>query len=256
MRFYAAVPIRSQTGVIGIYCVDDKNKRDGLDKKGRESLDGLASAIVQHLELLKDQYDLKRARGMAQGLGLFVEGKYGWGDHERTAPQPVRETTSQWSPPQDPHGNQTDSLSKTFNAHITPDLPIPTLPPAMAGAKARAAKRISSSASLGPRERKLSVDDTAFESITATGTVEQFSRASSTIRQAIGLDGVMFMDRGFSSGVVNSSNLYPRYLPLKRRHPRARKEDPHLARVVPNLHRASCLDIPLEIALINELKRR
>lgn len=77
MRFYAAMPIISQSGIIGTYCVVDNKKRHGREQKELEPLNDVASAILQHLELLKKQYDFQRACGMVQDLCLFVEGKYG-----------------------------------------------------------------------------------------------------------------------------------------------------------------------------------
>ncbi|KIM95970.1 hypothetical protein OIDMADRAFT_133008, partial [Oidiodendron maius Zn] len=151
MRFYAAVPIRSQIGIIGIYCVVDKKKKPGLDQEGLESLDRVSSTIVQHLELLKKQYDLRRARGMVRGLGLFVEGKSGCSDQE-SADQPHPNEKAPTRPPsQDVPGSHGGPVPKATTA------PTPS----------------------------------------GTVTSNLFSRASSLIRQAIGLDGAMFMD-GYS----------------------------------------------------------
>lgn len=203
MKFYAAVPIRSQTGVIGIYCVVDQEMRHGLGQDGFESLTDLATAIVQHLELLKNQYDLERSRGMVQGLGLFVEGKSGWGERPQIGQPRSYQPTPKPSPPPPLSQGQEDIASRAPNAPIFPDQPTNAMLPGVSGARAVARKRTSSSASLGPRERKLSVDDAAVESLYPSGTMELFSRASTLIRQAIGLDGVMFLDGGFGRGVVD-----------------------------------------------------
>lgn len=200
MKYYAAVPIRSEKGVIGIYCVVDNKTRQGLDQKGIASLNEVASTIVQHLELLKNQHDLKRARGMVQGLGLFVEGKYGWGDKEQVGQQQPHETAAT---PSRPHASWKDA------AHHSDAVYAPLLP-AASEARAKHAKRTPSNAGLGPRERKLSVDETAFESMAPSGTMELFSRASNLIRQAIGLDGTMFIDGGFSNSVVDLFQPVPK----------------------------------------------
>jgi hypothetical protein len=205
MKFYAAVPIRSRTGVIGIYCVVDKIERLGLDQVGLESLTEVAVAIVQHLELLKNQYDLQRARGMVQGLGLFVEGKAGWSDQNSDGKSQFRGATPIRSPPDTVSEDDENPIGTAIAAHIGSERPGIAVPPAVAGAKA-AVKRTPSSASLGPRERKLSVDDAALQSLAPTGTMELFSRASNVIRQAMGLDGVLFMDGGFSGTVANLFN--------------------------------------------------
>jgi hypothetical protein len=203
LRFYAAVPIRSETGIIGIYCVVDNKKRQGLEQKGLEPLNNVASAIVQHLELLKKQYDLQRARGMVQGLGLFVEGKCGWGDQELVGQRRSNEKAPTRSPSRDAPGSNGHHVQKAASTRASPDSAKSAVTPALATARAMGAKQTSSNSSLGPRERKLSVDETAVKSLAPTGTMELFSRASNLIRQAIGLDGAMFIDGGFSSGVVD-----------------------------------------------------
>lgn len=201
MRFYAAVPIRSQIGIIGIYCVVDKKKKPGLDQEGLESLDRVSSTIVQHLELLKKQYDLRRARGMVRGLGLFVEGKSGCSDQE-SADQPHPNEKAPTRPPsQDVPGSHGGPVPKATTAPTPSGTVTSNVTSTIASVRAMSAKRTQSNTSLGPRERKLSVDETASAPI--AGTIELFSRASSLIRQAIGLDGAMFMDGGFSSDVVD-----------------------------------------------------
>jgi GAF domain-containing protein len=79
MRFYAEVPILSPTGfVIGTYCVVDNKPRNGLDDKCFAALNEIASAIMNHLALVRSQYTLQRSAEMVKGLGLFVEGKMGF----------------------------------------------------------------------------------------------------------------------------------------------------------------------------------
>ena len=201
MRFYAAVPIRSQTGIIGIYCVVDKKKKLGLDQEGLESLDRVSSSIVQHLELLKKQYDLQRAQGMVRGLGLFVEGKSGCSDQESADQPHPNEKASTRPPSQDVPGSHGGLVPKATTAPTPAGAVTSNVTSTIASVRAMSAKRTQSNTSLGPRERKLSVDETASAPI--SGTIELFSRASSLIRQAIGLDGAMFMDGGFSSDVVD-----------------------------------------------------
>lgn len=52
-RFYAGVPICTSRGInIGALCVLDDNPRDGLEPGQMEFLQGMASAVMSHLELV------------------------------------------------------------------------------------------------------------------------------------------------------------------------------------------------------------
>lgn len=57
----------------------------------------------------------------------------------------------------------------------------------------------STSDTFRPRERKLSMDETPqnIESVAASGTKALFSRASSLLRKALDLDGIVFIDASF-----------------------------------------------------------
>lgn len=75
MRFYAGVPIRSDSGhVIGTYAVIDSQPRDGLDDTSLVVLTEIASTIMRHLELLKIQTSHDDALRLLGGLKSFVEG--------------------------------------------------------------------------------------------------------------------------------------------------------------------------------------
>ncbi|KAG0648199.1 Autoinducer 2 sensor kinase phosphatase [Hyphodiscus hymeniophilus] len=207
MRFYAEVPIRSPTGhVIGTFCVVDDKPRDGLDQKGLLALNEIASAIMKHLELIQMQHNLHRAEEMVKGLGVFVEGK--------SAPMP------QWV---NDDGSGLESLSKrpTMSRTGTAET-LSTVSGSRASVQESAhskpitnghssSSKVFDEASTIPDDRKSSStsDITAYsregkmstldgtmtsESLAAAGTKQLFSRASSLIREALDLDGILFVD--------------------------------------------------------------
>ena len=219
MRFYAEVPIHSPTGhVIGTYCVVDNRTRDVLDQKGLDALNEIASAIMKHLELVQMQHSLQRASGMVKGLGLFVEGKSDdqqwWdtenGGHEndlrningrpsghRTGTVQTIPTLSEPRPDKEeptPDSLTTASSEHKFSSKPTVNTPKPT-----------SHKTFSSDGGMHPRERKLSMDATPSfqDSPSLTGTKLLFSRASTLAREAIELDGIMFVDACFRDIAVD-----------------------------------------------------
>lgn len=202
MRFYAEVPIHSPTGyVIGTYCVVDDKPRDGLDQKGLDALNEIASAIMNHLALVQMQHGLQRAGEMVRGLSRFVEGKSGseglWNGDPKTMNRPFGNRTGT---------AQTMSTLSNTQRNIQEPTPASTNANSSADNKSESRsvtsssqRRTPSDAGLQPRERKLSLDEAPgeYESIASTGTKVLFSRACGLIREAIHLDGVMFVDACF-----------------------------------------------------------
>jgi len=202
MRFYAEVPIHSPAGyVIGTYCVVDDKPRDGLDQKGLDALNEIASAIMNHLALVQMQHGLQRAGEMVRGLGRFVEGQSGseglWNDDPKAMKRPFGNRTGT---------AQTLSTLSNTQRNIQEPTPASTTSNSSADKKiesrsvaSSSQRRASSDAGLRPRERKLSLKEAPgeYETIASTGTKVLFSRACGLIREAIHLDGVMFVDACF-----------------------------------------------------------
>jgi signal transduction histidine kinase len=75
MRYYAEVPIQSPAGfTIGGFCVVDDKPRDSIDHEGLVILKDIANAIMDHMELIMAKQQRDRAECMIRGLGSFVEG--------------------------------------------------------------------------------------------------------------------------------------------------------------------------------------
>ncbi|TVY35456.1 Hybrid signal transduction histidine kinase B [Lachnellula subtilissima] len=224
MKFYAEVPIHSPSGhVIGTYCVVDNKPRDGLSKKGLGILNEISSAIMKHLELVQMQHDLQRAGRMVKGLNLFVEGKGALQDfggneannleslqarphmHQAGSAQTLTTTPDRQESAQD----STDGSAKTAllsNHNLSENAAQTT----RSASSASATDFTTQSSGLGTRERKLSSDSIATIQEISSGAMKQlFSRASYTIRKALDLDGVMFIDACVRDIAVDPATAAP-----------------------------------------------
>ncbi|KAK9794103.1 hypothetical protein SCARD494_05680 [Seiridium cardinale] len=75
-RFYAGVPIRSPRGVnIGVFCVFDDRPREGLDDSQLQFLRDMSQTVMDHWELRASATNFRKSERMVRGLGSFVEGK-------------------------------------------------------------------------------------------------------------------------------------------------------------------------------------
>lgn len=246
MKFYAEVPIHSPTGhVIGTYCVVDNKPRDGLDKKGLDALNEISSAIMKHLELIQMQHNLQRAGKMVKGLGLFVEGKgtteslFGDEGPSSTIPTPpLRATLTHRSIIQErPQAHRTgtaQTLSATSDQNASPQdgissmaMILKSLDQKLPENAAQFSESISSLSVTGhgqktpsssvsalvdrpARERKLSSDYVASNHEFSSGAIEQlFSRACGMIREALDLDGVMFIDACVRDIAIDPATAVP-----------------------------------------------
>lgn len=75
IRFYAEVPLKIDGYVIGGLCVIDDKPRAGLDIEAIDRLVEVATAIIEHFELVMMQDRLHRFQEMIQALGQFADGK-------------------------------------------------------------------------------------------------------------------------------------------------------------------------------------
>lgn len=88
-RFYAAVPIRTQRGInIGVYCVIDTEVRHDWDDRRTHLMRNISRSIMDHLDARRSAADLRRGVRMSSGIASFVEGEAtvsGW----RAGPSPA-----------------------------------------------------------------------------------------------------------------------------------------------------------------------
>ncbi|KAK7947019.1 uncharacterized protein PG986_011340 [Apiospora aurea] len=75
IRFFAGVPILSRHGhKIGTYTVSDENARHGLTMEELRFMQGVAQAVMGHLEWAADRVDRFKGERIVRGLATFIEG--------------------------------------------------------------------------------------------------------------------------------------------------------------------------------------
>ncbi|PBP15573.1 M3R8, histidine kinase-group I protein sequence [Diplocarpon rosae] len=219
MRFYAEVPIHSPTGhVIGTFCVVDNKPRHAFDRKGIDILKEIASSIMNHLDLVAMQRNLQQADRRLKSLGDFVEKKP---FPEMWSPPPQSQSTLAHLSPHHQMGtvrtiSDFSSRSRGITVAAVSDAPAPrpssadhmvsdSLPPPRAEDAAPVEQYLSpfllGQEDHGPDpfsvQRRLSMNDLAPKETAATGVRRMFSRACYRLREALELDGVMFIDASF-----------------------------------------------------------
>ncbi|TVY80825.1 Hybrid signal transduction histidine kinase B [Lachnellula suecica] len=209
MKFYAEVPMRSPGGhVIGTYCVVDNKPRDGLDKKSFDALNEIATAIMNHIELVRTQRSLHRAMGMMKGLAQFVEGKgkfSDWVEAEGSQSKLLRER-----PSMERTGTAETLSSNQLSETILSDKLVETTEPISENTTLQETPSSTvrtNTSKQASRERKMSMEDVTIsqESIASVGINQLFARACDLIREALDLDGAMIVDACFRDIAVDQS---------------------------------------------------
>lgn len=84
-RFYAGIPLRTRRGIdIGVLCILDAKPRNGLDGAEMRFLRELSDTVMGHLDANRISYEQRRTERMVRGMDSFIEGATcltGW--HER-----------------------------------------------------------------------------------------------------------------------------------------------------------------------------
>jgi hypothetical protein len=240
MRFYAEVPLKSPSGyVLGSYCVVDNKPRAGLDDGGFLTLTEIASTIMRHLDLVKLKEEHARADGLLQGLNYFVQGKNSL--HQGSLDHPTverandlrgliredwidAEVETQWQirdrkpgpvardnfsfPPEVDRGGVSSIITST-SEHDASVRTLTTRPVTPLLSESQPAKCLFESSQskkeeedVGTRLRELAVSD---------DIRENFSRASTLLRQAMDLDGVVFLDASSSKFGSHSAVNEPQH---------------------------------------------
>ncbi|KAK1621688.1 hsp90-like protein [Colletotrichum phormii] len=75
-RFYAGVPIRSQSGIhIGVFSVYGDTSREKFDDVSTQLMQDISKVILNYLDARRNRDDHRRADRMVRGVGSFIEGK-------------------------------------------------------------------------------------------------------------------------------------------------------------------------------------
>jgi signal transduction histidine kinase len=185
-RCYAGVAIRSPFGpVIGVISVLYQDPRHGMSTKDHEFLQHMSSVVMSHLDMVRSKEEHRRTSQMVIALGSFFEGK-----------------------------DRLDDDLSSKDVMASRDLENQQLPPTAPGAAiAGSANTARSEACLSnpdTQDNNSAEDPSAFENLQAqmlsTDVKSTFSRAAHIIKDAVDLDGVVFLDASVGSygGLVQS----------------------------------------------------
>ncbi|KAK4501312.1 hypothetical protein PRZ48_007120 [Zasmidium cellare] len=203
-RFYAGVPITTPRGInIGAYCVLDDKKRDGLDEASVSFMRDMAATVMTHLEMVRATAEHKVGTSMIAGLGAFIDGASGFRDWAAqnadwnldedpniSHPLGVQPMTVETSAVAQAAKQAGEQMEDERRRSLTRSSPAP---------QRSRGSTITSSPSRGPQilnprtlKGKKSAD--SFEDPVAQNMQRTFERAATLVREAMNVDGVIFLD--------------------------------------------------------------
>ncbi|KIN03519.1 hypothetical protein OIDMADRAFT_116731, partial [Oidiodendron maius Zn] len=219
VRSLSAVPLRSpKTGIaIGVYGVADNKVREGLNEEEMQFMGDMGLTVMDYLENRRIKSQQHRGEKMVNAMGLFIQGK-----------STLRESWQELS-----------HLSKGLQRRALKNVPLEHLADAEFGVQdpvddftqtnlngltnrqtlSRSASSYTSVGDYG-EERPMLLREQSLTSSTGTSNMSMpsrdlrgvFARASNLIREAIGVEGVVYLDAsvacfsGESSELANSAN--------------------------------------------------
>ena len=228
MRYYAEVPIKAASGyVIGTYAVVDSAPRHGLDEAQYLILADIALSIMRHLATLKIESDHNRASTSLRGLDVFVQkserttrlqrnhsGNRKTGQPSYTSLSADDVTLDYGSVETRSSAMRTQSSQTSGKEGFAPERP---KPPNHVASEQHCSKRVTNArkdATLPDqahiqtsRSGDASIDESPDDGVKTVpaepagdyDSIENtFSRAANLLREAMDLDGIVFLDASFS----------------------------------------------------------
>ncbi|KAH8203720.1 hypothetical protein TruAng_002133 [Truncatella angustata] len=224
-QFYAGVPIRSPTGInIGVYCMfDDKPRPEGLHADDVRFMQDISRVVMDYLESKRSHEWYRREQRMVNGLGRFVNGQATLrksvsessdsptscqdspGMNEGLPNKKLQSSTAaaaQHQPQKRQQQEVMHNLDVSTKDHLSPSWSDP------ATTKASLAATIASPSSFSPvslpTSEPLSSSTTAKTQSSTTNLLGSkidhvFSKAANIIREAIEVEGVLFLDASVRS---------------------------------------------------------
>ncbi|CAK1366227.1 Hybrid signal transduction histidine kinase B [Cercospora beticola] len=206
VKFYAGVPITTPRGInIGAYCVLDDEPRHGLDEDSVNFMRDMATTVMTHLEMVRATAEHKIGTKMVAGLGAFIDGASGFRDWAERNADWNMEDVEQDPAMQHPLGVQpmttpTSAIAATAVAvgeqEADANLAVPsanTSPKgrhrAFSGVSGLPPPTATPSHTLKYRRSTEKLEDPEISSKQST-----FGRAAKLIREAMDVEGVMFLD--------------------------------------------------------------
>lgn len=222
-RFYVGVPIISPAGhTIGAYCVLDDKPRDGLSAAEIDFVKDMAATVMSHLEMVRAKTKSQRSQDMVTGLGNFIAGrsknKNWWRVERRRSGRHAGRVSSSDAPVPSSSSSQhsTSNISHRTAKHEKRGQTAPRTSqeraaeqplPEEYGSETSAVEPPHTepqNADLDPEKRK--GNDLQAGSLSPDAR-DAFKRAARILRQAVGLDGAIFLDAsiGTFGGLVRKA---------------------------------------------------
>lgn len=235
LPFASQVPITSPEGInIGAFCVLDDCERDGLNDLEKEFMRDMSVTIMTHLTLVRAKVEQRRETQMVEALGKFVQDSSGWREpdeseisngpfdrrvssvHETASEDVSRETAASVLPLDTQI--KTGQLNGLHHASSLPDRNHATVyeantsradSPNQVIAESSPSCETTQSHNEIPAGPQSMADDLRNEAI-PTSIQRTFERAARQVRDAIGVDGVVFLDAsiGTFGGLSETRNVH------------------------------------------------
>ena len=223
VRFYAGVPITTPKGItIGAYCcLDDKTRPGGLDAKEIAFLKDMAATVMAHLEMVRAKREFERGTRMVRGLAAFIEGAPNTPDwngnelnddkdgrepsvnehdnHERPPQITLRDTSRSHGGVKEtivPQPKEPSSAAADFRRNSESARSLHEFTPDGANATPSEPELASVARSFTPDSGRQ--DDEWRDALVASNVRTTFSRATQLLRDAMGVDGAVFLDAAIS----------------------------------------------------------
>jgi signal transduction histidine kinase len=184
-RFYVAVPIRTPTGVvIGSIGVYGDTPRDKVDDEHLRLLQDRAGTVMDYLATLRTMREGCHGERMIKALGVFMEGKSSTGDRPAATCSPDEKQ----SPDSDASSTRPDPVTSIHlaNSQKMLDIPPSHIPQIELGMPLR--NRLTPYRSRSPAR------EVQEGSGIPKDTCRVLHRACDLIRNALDVDGVIFLD--------------------------------------------------------------
>lgn len=232
MRFYTGVPIRSDAGhVIGTYSVMDNKPRKGIDEQDLLVLTEIASSIMRHLELLKTQTSHDSALSLLRSLKSFVKGSNtsaGTADTrsgvqkqslpmetgnpvgpesrstDQAPPDTARHESSNASTGNESYAPNGASASQNRSVEFASPFAKPIQPESSTGVKTSPDNMVNGASVTSAKQRSVQGSEASAASSWYGALLE---RASSSIRAAMQMDEVIFVDAPSSTSSFPERNI-------------------------------------------------
>ncbi|PNS19855.1 Hybrid signal transduction protein dokA [Sphaceloma murrayae] len=235
IRFLCTVPLTNQKGlIIGAYTVMSHVPRYGVSEDQMVFLEDMAETVSNHLESRKSILKKQNADRLIKGLGVFSQGGYSlreWWLEKLDAEQQRSRRQEQHNPAEEhqTRDQQADEdlgesyrhprrMSGERGQHKTCGLGLdPDAPPGAAGRRTSPDATQTRDFASSRETEQVSEPDAAADTPGGTSgshgnfdlknaTADVFSRASNLIRESMSIDGVLFLDAGFSQGKTQKTS--------------------------------------------------